>query len=74
MATEQPTISYKGVNIPAPVLPVELHVLPDFIGRVVVHIEKGRAICDRPLQKNEHIATLDGFLELARMSGYKVEE
>ncbi|WP_455424828.1 hypothetical protein [Dryocola sp. LX212] len=74
MVTEQRTINYMGVNIPAPVLPVELHVMPDFTGRVVVHIEKGRAICDRPLLKSEHVNTLDGFLELARMAGYKVEE
>lgn len=74
MTTEQPTTNCKGVNIPIPVLPIELHVMPDFTGRVVIHIEKGRAICDRPLLKNEHIATLDGFLKLVRMSGYKVEE
>jgi hypothetical protein len=74
MVTEQRTISYMGVNIPAPVLPIELHVLPDFTGRVVVHFEKGRAICDRRLHESEHVATLDEFLELARMAGYKVEE
>ncbi len=36
----QQTMLYQGVLIP-PVLNVDLHVLPDFTGRVVLHIENG---------------------------------
>lgn len=74
MPTEQITINHRGVNIPAPVLNIELHVLPDFTGRVVIHFEKGRAICHRRLLDREHVASLDSFLELARDAGYKVSE
>ncbi len=37
----QQTMLYQGVLIPRPVLNVDLHVLPDFTGRVVLHIENG---------------------------------
>ena len=37
----QQTMLYQGVLIPRPVLNVDLHVLPDFTWRVVVHIENG---------------------------------
>ena len=74
MPTEQRIISHRGVSIPAPVLNIELHVLPDFTGRVVIHFKNGRAICHRRLLEREHIASLDSFLELARMAGYSVSE
>lgn len=35
----QQTMLYQGINIPRPVLNVDLHVLPDFTGRVVLHIQ-----------------------------------
>lgn len=54
----QQTMLYQGVLIPRPVLNVDLHVLPDFTGRVVLHIENGRVICDRQLFDDEHICTL----------------
>lgn len=74
MVTEHRTTSHRGVNIQAPVLNIDLHVLPDFTGRVVIHFENGRAICNRRLLDKEHIASLDGFLELARIAGYSVKE
>lgn len=40
----QQTMLYQGVLIPRPVLNVDLHVHPDFTGRVVVHIENGRVV------------------------------
>ncbi len=40
----QQTMLYQGVLIPCPVLNVDLHALPDFTGRVVVHIENGRGL------------------------------
>ncbi|MCD8663683.1 hypothetical protein B4U25_46540 [Klebsiella pneumoniae] len=60
--------------IPRPVLNVDLHVLPDFTGRVVLHIENGRVICDRQLFDDEHICTLATFIEMARDAGLRIEE
>ncbi|MFO5795474.1 hypothetical protein, partial [Klebsiella pneumoniae] len=57
-----------------PVLNVDLHVLPDFTGRVVLHIENGRVICDRQLFDDEHICTLATFIEMARDAGLRIEE
>ncbi|MDS1324831.1 hypothetical protein XC67_24580 [Klebsiella pneumoniae] len=65
---------YQGVLIPRPVLNVDLHVLPDFTGRVVLHIENGRGICDRQLFDDEHICTLATFIEMARDAGLRIEE
>jgi len=74
MVNEQRTMSYMGVNIPVPILPVELHVLPDFTGRVVLYIENGKVKCDRRLSDDEHICALDTFIELAREMGYQMQE
>ena len=73
MANQQ-TMLYQGVLIPRPVLNVDLHVLPDFTGRVVVHIENGRVICDRQLFDDEHICTLATFIEMAREMELRFEE
>ncbi|HBS5899836.1 hypothetical protein [Klebsiella variicola] len=70
----QQTMLYQGVLIPRPVLNVDLHVLPDFTGRVVVHIENGRVICDRRLFDDEHICSLATFIEMARDAGLRIEE
>lgn len=70
----QQTMLYLGVLIPRPVLNVDLHVLPDFTWRVVVHIENGRVICDRQLFDDEHICSLATFIEMARDAGMKIEE
>ncbi|ECS7436810.1 hypothetical protein ACC901_001496 [Salmonella enterica] len=70
----QQTMLYQGVLIPRPVLNVDLHVLPDFTGRVVLHIENGRVICDRRLLDDEHICSVQSFIELAREAGLRIEE
>ncbi|HDU1551990.1 TPA: hypothetical protein REW71_002962 [Klebsiella pneumoniae] len=70
----QQTMLYQGVLIPRPVLNVDLHVLPDFTGRVVVHIENGRVICDRQPFDDEHICSLATFIEMARDAGLRIEE
>ena len=51
----QQTMLYQGVLIPRHVLNVDLHVLPDFTGRVVLHIENGRVICYRQLFDTGHV-------------------
>lgn len=40
MQVNQQMMTYQGMQIPRPVLNVDLHVLPDFTGRVVLYIEK----------------------------------
>lgn len=72
--TNQQTVLYQGVQIPRPVLNVDLHVLPDFTGRVVPHIEKGRVICDRRLLDDEHICSLPTFIEMASEMELRIEE
>ncbi|HEI8999792.1 TPA: DNA primase [Citrobacter koseri] len=53
-------------------LSVNLHVSPNFTGRVVVQLKEGRHVCDYPLVNGEHIATLPSFLEMARLAGWSV--
>lgn len=64
MASQQ-TIMH-GMQIPSPVLNVDLHVLPNFTGRVVLYIENGRVICDRRLFDDEHIFSHDTITEIIR--------
>lgn len=54
-------------------IPVTLRVASDFTGRVVVHLKEGRPICDYQLFPEEHIATLQGFLELATAAAWTVK-
>ncbi|KXA85306.1 hypothetical protein ABY52_17780 [Klebsiella pneumoniae] len=67
-------IEYRGVLIPAPPPMVQLSCEPGFTGRVVVHIENGRVICDRQLFDDEHICTLATFIEMAREMELRFEE
>lgn len=53
-------------------LSVNLHVSPNFTGRVVVQLKEGRHVCDYPLVNGEHVATLPSFLEMARRAGWSV--
>ncbi|WP_227136554.1 hypothetical protein [Kosakonia radicincitans] len=52
--------------------PVTLSVPSSFSGRVVVHLKDGRAIADYCLNQADHISTLTGFIELARLAGWTV--
>ncbi|HEE0139743.1 TPA: hypothetical protein R8G72_000818 [Citrobacter youngae] len=74
MQVNQQMMTYQDVQIPIPILNVNLHVLPDFTGRVVLYIEKGRVTCDRRLLDDEHICALDTFIEMAREAGLRLEE
>lgn len=74
MQANQQTMLYQGVLIPCPVLNVDLHVLPDLTGRVVLHIENGRVICDRRLLDDEHICSLATFIEMAREMDLRIGE
>lgn len=70
----QQMMTYCGMQIPPPVLNIDLHVLPNFTGRVVLYIENGRVICDRQLLDDEHVCSLDSFIEIAREAGIRFEE
>ncbi|HAU3360184.1 TPA: hypothetical protein JDL67_002855 [Salmonella enterica subsp. salamae] len=70
----QQNIVHRDVSIPLPVLNIDLHVLPNFTGRVVLYIENGRVICDRQLLDDEHVCSLDSFIEIAREAGIRFEE
>ncbi|MGY9167928.1 hypothetical protein ACTM8A_26355 [Citrobacter freundii] len=74
MQVNQQMMTYQDVQIPIPVLNVNLHVLPDFTGHVVLYIEKGRVTCDRRLLDDEHICALDTFIEMAREMELRLEE
>lgn len=60
-----------GVSIPLPVLAVDLHVSPDFSGRVLVYVRNG-LVTDSPLFDDELIDTFDGFIQKAHQAGWTV--
>nr|WP_049856695.1 hypothetical protein [Trabulsiella odontotermitis] len=72
MHVKQNTVMYRGVQIPRPVLPVDLHVAPDFSGRVLIWFEKGEAVCDMPLRDDYMIGSLEALLEMAQRAGWSV--
>ncbi|MDI9801339.1 hypothetical protein [Citrobacter koseri] len=52
-------------------LTADLHVSPDFSGRVLVYVRNG-LVTVRRLADNEHLLTLTGFIEMARQAGWVV--
>jgi hypothetical protein len=70
MHANQKTFVRDGVSIPLPVRTVDLHVSPDFSGRVLVYLHG--LVSERRLTDDEMILTLDGFIELARKFGWTV--
>lgn len=70
----QQMMLYRGVEIPRPILNIDLHVLPEFTGRVVLYIENGKVKADRRLSDDEHICAIDTFIEMAREAGLRIQE
>ncbi|MBJ9288889.1 hypothetical protein [Citrobacter freundii] len=70
----QQMMLYRGVEIPRPILNIDLHVAPEFTGRVVLYIESGKVKADRRLSDDEHICALDTFIEMARDMELRFEE
>ncbi|EBW6091578.1 hypothetical protein DS319_13700 [Salmonella enterica subsp. enterica] len=70
----QQNIVHRDMSIPLPALNIELFISPDFTGRVVLYIEKGRVTCDRRLLDDEHICALDTFIEMAHEMELRLEE
>lgn len=71
---EQQMMLYRGVEIPRPILNIDLHVLPEFTGRVVLYIKNGKVKADRRLSGDEHICALDTFIEMARDMELRLQE
>lgn len=67
----QNTFSRNGAPTLSRVLAVDLHVSPDFSGRVLVYVRNG-LVTDRRLADDEHLLTLTGFIEMARQAGWNV--
>ena len=74
MQVNQQMMTYQVIRSPRPVLNVDLHVPPDFTGRVALYIEKSRVTCDRRLFDDEHICALDTFIEMAREAGLRIQD
>lgn len=70
----QQMMLYRGIEIPRPILNIDLHVLPEFTGRVVLYIENGKVKADRRLSDDEHICALDTFIEMARDMELRLQE
>ncbi|EOV0253361.1 hypothetical protein ACOIPX_005041 [Salmonella enterica] len=73
MILQQNTVR-RDVLVPLPALNIELFISPDFTWRVVLYIENGRVTCERRLLDDEHICSLDTFIELARDMELRIEE
>ncbi|MEN0581918.1 hypothetical protein AAIG39_23375 [Phytobacter palmae] len=55
-----------------PMLNVDLHVSPDFSGRIMLYVENGLVISEMPLMPDEIIGTPSLFNQLLERAGYHV--
>ncbi len=55
-----------------PILNVDLHVSPDFSGRILLYIENGLVKSEMPLLPNEIIGTPSLFNQLLERAGYRI--
>lgn len=55
-----------------PLLNVDLHVSPDFSGRIMLYVENGLVKADMRLQPEEIIGTQSLFEQMLERAGYHV--
>jgi len=55
-----------------PLLNIDLHVSPDFSGRILLYIENGLVKSEMPLLSNEIIGTPSLFNQLLERAGYRI--
>jgi len=55
-----------------PLLNIDLHVSPDFSGRILLYIENGLVKSEMPLLPNEIIGTPTLFNQLLERAGYRI--
>lgn len=55
-----------------PLLNVDLHVSPDFSGRILLYVENGLVKADMPLHPGEIVGTQSLFEQILERAGYCV--
>lgn len=55
-----------------PLLNIDLHVSPDFSGRILLYIENGVVKGETPLMADEIIGTATLFNHLLERAGYRI--
>ncbi len=55
-----------------PLLNIELHISPDFSGRILLYIENGVVKGETPLMADEIIGTPSLFNHLLERAGYRI--
>ncbi|MDU2019008.1 MAG: hypothetical protein E6736_01940 [Leclercia adecarboxylata] len=55
-----------------PLLNIDLHVSPDFSGRILLYIENGVVKGETPLMPDEIIGTPSLFNQLLERAGYRI--
>lgn len=55
-----------------PLLNVDLHVSPDFSGRIMLYVENGLVKADMRLKPEEIIGTQSLFEQMLERAGYRV--
>lgn len=55
-----------------PLLNIDLHISPDFTGRILLYIENGVVKGETPLMADEIIGTPSLFNQLLERAGYRI--
>lgn len=55
-----------------PLLKIDLHVSPNFSGRILLYIENGLVKAESPLMADEIIGTPTLFNQLLERAGYRI--
>jgi hypothetical protein len=56
-----------------PMLNVDLPLLSDFSGRILLYVEGGHVVANKPVLENEMVGSVELFMQLLQRSGYRVE-
>lgn len=56
-----------------PMLRVDLPLSSDFSGRILLYVERGHVVANKPVLEDEMLGSIELFTQLLQRAGYRVE-
>ncbi|MGA9606255.1 MAG: hypothetical protein WBR21_04420 [Rouxiella badensis] len=56
-----------------PMLNVDLPVSPDFSGRILLYVERGHVVANKPVLEDEMVGSVELFTQFLQRAGYRLE-
>ncbi|QOI56577.1 hypothetical protein [Rouxiella badensis] len=61
------------MNNSSPMINVDLPLSCDFSGRILLYLEGGHVVANKPVLENELVGSVELFTQLLQRAGYRVE-